>query len=90
MKTAIIAGALIAMSFASTSFADKYHGEATDATKHKNEQSVTVASSSSDHSNSKRLPGRDCKLYNGGIRQYMMPHYEVGNVDRPECIEGTE
>lgn len=86
----MIAGALIAMGFASTSFADKYHGEPTAATKDKNEQSIAMASSNSSDSYSKRLPGRDCKLYNGGIRQYMMPHYEVGNVDRPECIEGTK
>ncbi len=33
----------------------------------------------------KKLPGRDCKLYEGGTRQHTFPQYEIGNPNRPEC-----
>lgn len=33
----------------------------------------------------KRLPGRDCKLYEGATRQHTYPQYEIGNPNRPEC-----
>lgn len=33
----------------------------------------------------KRLPGRDCKFYEGGTRQHTFPQYEIGNPNRPEC-----
>lgn len=38
----------------------------------------------------KRLPGRDCKFYEGGTRQHGFPQYEVGNPNRPECPAETE
>ena len=88
MKTALIAGALISLSFASTALADKDHSDpAVDS-----EKSIIQKSSvgTSDLDGAKRIPGRDCKLYNGGIRQHMMPQYEVGNADQPECIPGSE
>lgn len=33
----------------------------------------------------KRLPGRDCKLNEGGVRQHRFGQYEIGNPSRPEC-----
>lgn len=33
----------------------------------------------------KKLPGRDCKLNEGGTRQHTFPPYEIGNPNRPEC-----
>lgn len=33
----------------------------------------------------KKLPGVDCKLYEGGTRQHTYPQYEIGNPNRPEC-----
>lgn len=33
----------------------------------------------------KHLPGRDCKLNEGGTRQHTYAPYEIGNPNRPEC-----
>lgn len=41
-------------------------------------------------SDGKRLPGRDCKLNEGGTRQHTFPAYEIGNADRPECPPETK
>ena len=38
----------------------------------------------------KKLPGRDCKLNEGGTRQHTFPPYEIGNPDRPECPPETK
>lgn len=47
------------------------------------EQDQTAKSASA--SSTKRLPGRDCKLHEGGTRQHRYPQYEIGNPDRPAC-----
>lgn len=91
MKTALIAGALISLGLASTALADKYHNDPSmDSSKSAGQTSKLMTSADSGDDNSKRIPGRDCKLYNGGTRQHMMPQYEVGNADQPECIPGSE
>lgn len=38
----------------------------------------------------KRLPGRDCKFYEGGTQQHGWPQYEIGNPQRPECPPETK
>ncbi|TKW61082.1 MAG: hypothetical protein DI628_00170 [Blastochloris viridis] len=52
------------------------------------EQKAAAAVSSTEkaeQADGKRLPGRDCKLNEGGTRQHTFPPYEIGNPNRPEC-----
>lgn len=76
----------MSLSISGAAMADKYHAEPIG----KNMQQAESTEKPQAIANAdKKLPGRDCKLYNGGVRQHMMPQYEVGNADRPECVPGT-
>lgn len=90
MTKTMIAAALLAMtSFAaSAQTGEQDHGKA--GHQHRNaayEQGIAKVSSSETASptDGKRLPGRDCKFYEGTARQHAWPQYEVGNPNRPEC-----
>lgn len=89
MKTMIAAALLSITAFATTQADDQNHGKAghqhrSEAYEQKSTQQATTAAAKPT-ADGKRLPGRDCKLYEGATRQHTFPQYEIGNPNRPEC-----
>ncbi len=52
---------------------------------HKAEVDNTATHVAAKNDTDKKLPGIDCKLYEGATRQHTYPQYEIGNANRPEC-----
>lgn len=57
---------------------------------HKAETDDTATPATAKAVADKKLPGVDCKLYEGGTRQHTYPQYEIGNPNRPECPPSTK
>lgn len=51
---------------------------------------VTQVAAKADTDTVKKLPGIDCKLYEGASRQHTYPQYEIGNPNRSECPPSTK
>lgn len=88
MNHTILAAALIAFA----SIANAATTPNTDAPQHRSEayqqrSGNITADTTPDNTNTdnRKLPGRDCKLYEGSTRQHSSPQYEIGNPNRPEC-----
>ncbi len=56
---------------------------------HKTETGNTATPDTSKQVAAKKLPGVDCKLYEGGTNQHTYLPYEIGNPNRPECPQCT-
>lgn len=61
------------------------HQHRSSAYEQKGNQQVASAEKQKPTADGKRLPGRDCKFYEGATRQHSWPQYEIGNANRPEC-----
>jgi hypothetical protein len=86
MKNILMAVVLLS-AFAGTSMAETDAAVSPDV---KVAAAETTKAEKTETPDGKRLPGRDCKLYQGGTRQHLYPQYELGNVNRPECLPETK
>lgn len=84
MKTLFLAAALMAVAGASFAEGQPRSSETYQQTTGKVKTDTTPQNTAST-AEGKRLPGRDCKFYEGGTRQHSFPQYEIGNPNRPEC-----
>lgn len=91
MKKPLMFAVLAGASLASIATAEDHHGQT--GHQHSSSSYETGAEAKAAETtgqqlasaDGKRLPGRDCKLYEGGTRQHTFPQYEIGNPNRPEC-----
>lgn len=89
MKKTLIAAALLGIAvLGSTAQADEQN-HSKPGHQHRSstyeQKGTQVASADKPNADGKRLPGRDCKFYEGATRQHSWPQYEIGNANRPEC-----
>lgn len=89
MNKLLLLTALVGFAAAGSAIAENDHTKVghqhRDAEAEQGAMKVASTDKAAPAADGKRLPGRDCKLYEGGTRQHTYPAYEIGNPNRPEC-----